>query len=393
MSFKILIIHNVYRNFGLSGENNVVEMQRRFLSSLDEVEVRTVNQKGSTEDFNFYAKIRSFIGVASGLGENPLGSIKAFNPDLVIVHNLFPNFETRWLRNVNLPTILYHHNYRNFCASGNFFRGNSICNLCANRNPLHAIKYSCYKNSRLATLPLVIKQFRERSRGPKVSKSVRYVAVSKPISLALAKSGIPIENIATLPNFVEVDEVEKFQKTSSPKVAKWVVVGRLVEEKGFGKLIENWPDEFKLEIIGDGPFRQTLERLIIDRPNVRMLGALPRDEVAERLPYYAGAIVPSIWSEGSPLTEIEFRRAGLPVIQIDRPGYSGEKDRELLIAYEPFINNEAKPLLRIALNYVLKNRAELSAHSRIIFNSNFTPTSWFESLNEIVENWFQIRIN
>ena len=393
MSFRILIIHSVYQNNRLSGENNIVEMQAAFLGSLDGVEVRIVNQKGVSRNFNIYGKIKSALGVASGFGENPLGIVKEFDPNLVIVHNLFPNFDTRWLRKVNSPTVLYHHNYRNFCASGNFFRSSSICKLCVTRTPLQAIKYSCYKNSRLATLPLVIKQFREKSRGPQVSKSVRYIAVSNPITLALEKSGIPIEVIATLPNFAEIEEVKNVQISPESEIATWVVVGRLVEEKGFGKLIENWPDDFTLEIIGDGPGKLALEGLILGRSNIRILGALPRDEVARRLPTYCGAIIPSIWNEGSPLTEIEFRRAGLPIIQIDRPGYSGEENKKLLIAYGPFMNNQAKPQLAIALNYVLTNRTKLSAESRSKFDSEFTPAAWLESFNEILETWFRFRIN
>ncbi len=393
MTFRIMIVHSVYQNLELSGENNVVDMQTDFLKSLAEVEVRLVNQKYVPSGMTFVSKIQAAIRVASGYGESPLKNIKDFKPDLVVVHNLFPNFGTRWLRKVAIPTLLYHHNFRNYCASGNFFRQARPCQLCITKSPLQAIKYSCYRKSKIATLPLVIKQLREKSHGPKVSKLVKYVSVSNSISLILEKSGIPKEDIATIPNFVEnqKDAMVRFRLPES--TSKWVAVGRLVEEKGFGKLVENWPDNFYLEIIGDGPFRSKLEELIRNQPNIKILGSLPRSEVVKKLPTYLGAIIPSIWSEGSPLTEMEFRRAGLPIIQVNRPGYYGEQDEKLIIPYDLFIGNKAKPHFDSAINYVVVNRRELSIHSRFKFDSEYTPCAWVKSLNSNLENWFGISIN
>ena len=393
MTFKILIIHSSYRNLHLSGENNVVEMQAAFLKTIKGVEVKIVNQKISLDSINPIGKFKLALRVACGYGENPLKIAKKFDPNLVIVHNLFPNFGTRWLKRVDIPTVLYLHNYRNFCASGNFFREDKICHLCVTKTPLYAIRYSCYRNSKLATLPLVLKQIREHSRGPKVSKSVKYVCVSGAIASSMEKSGIQIGDIAILENFVEFEQIKNSQITSSLSALSWVAVGRLVEEKGFGKLIENWPDGANLDIVGDGPGRLNLEKLIQGRKNIRLLGTLSKLEISEKLPTYSGAIIPSIWEEGSPLTEIEFRRAGLPVIQVRRPGAQIENDQNLLIPYEDFINNQAKKHFVIALQYVLSNRFNLSIQSRRKFETDYSPNAWLKKFNNILENWFELRIN
>jgi glycosyltransferase involved in cell wall biosynthesis len=395
MTVKILIVHSIYQNFHLSGENNVVEMQADFLNTLEGVEVKIVNQKIVSNHMTLSEKFKTAMRVASGYGENPLKKAQGFNPSLVIVHNLFPNFGTRWLTKVDIPTILYVHNYRNFCASGNFFRESKICNLCTTKNPLQAMKYSCYKNSRLASLPLVIKQIREKSRGPQVSQFVKYICVSAPIFSAYEKSGVPIKNIATLNNFVASVGSTNFQIASSPVTSNWVALGRLVEEKGFAKLIENWPDGFMLDIIGDGPDRHRLEKLIEGHSNIRILGTASRSEVSEKLPTYSGAIIPSIWSEGSPLTEIEFYRAGLPVIQIDRPGKPVDSyyDNNLLIPYQDFMNIEAKLNLANAMNYVLVNRLRLSNQSRHRFEDKYSSNAWLKGLNRLLEDWFGFSIS
>ena len=116
-------------------------------------------------------------------------------------------------------------------------------------------------------------------------------------------------------------------------------------------------------------------------------------EISEKLPTYSGAIIPSIWEEGSPLTEIEFRRAGLPVIQVRRPGAQIENDQNLLIPYEDFINNQAKKHFVIALQYVLSNRFNLSIQSRRKFETDYSPNAWLKKFNNILENWFELRIN
>lgn len=385
---KILIVHSIYRNLHLSGENNVVEMQSAFLKTLNGVEVRIVNQQVTTNQMTLFEKLKTAFRVAGGWGNNPLKSAHGFNPNLIIVHNLFPNFGTRWLRKVGTPTILYTHNYRNFCASGNFFRNQKVCDLCIKKSPLQAIRYSCYKNSKFATLPLAIKQIREKSRGPRVSRLVRYICVSDPISNYVKESGIVIDSIATIPNFVSPVDSAATQNSTAMRTSNWVAVGRLVEEKGFGKLIENWPASSNLDLIGDGPDRTRIEKLIGDRSNVCVVGSLANFEIVQKLPTYFGAIIPSIWSEGSPLTEIEFRRAGLPVIQIARPGHPSENDKEMLIPYEAFMNNQAEKQLGNAINHVRLHRSRLSDESRQKFENEFSADAWLKQLNVHLKNWF-----
>jgi glycosyltransferase involved in cell wall biosynthesis len=255
------------------------------------------------------------------------------------------------------------------------------------------MKFSCYKGSKIATLPVFLKQIREKSRGPQVSSLVRYICVSEPIFSAYLKSGIPPDKVSVVPNFVVSHEISNSQIAFRAAATNWVVVGRLVEEKGFGKLIENWPDEFNLDIIGEGPDRSKLEALSLGRSNIRMLGALSKSEVSEALPTYSGAFVPSIWSEGSPLTEIEFYRAGLPVIQIERPGRQFYEVSELTIPYEDFMTVQARPLLINAMNYVLANHSKLSNQSKQKFEAEFSSEAWLKRINGCLQDWFGFRVD
>ncbi len=69
---NILIIHSVYRDLHLSGENNVVQSQIDFLRTLNNVEVTVVNQQRPSSKINLFYLIRSTLYVASGHGQNPI---------------------------------------------------------------------------------------------------------------------------------------------------------------------------------------------------------------------------------------------------------------------------------------------------------------------------------
>jgi glycosyltransferase involved in cell wall biosynthesis len=94
------------------------------------------------------------------------------------------------------------------------------------------------------------------------------VAVSSEIAEELRKLSIPSERIRFIPNGVEIgaDREEQFTP-GTPRELVIGSVGRMVPEKGFQYLIEAAPavlakfPNAKLLLIGDGPFRASLEKL------------------------------------------------------------------------------------------------------------------------------------
>ncbi len=78
----------------------------------------------------------------------------------------------------------------------------------------------------------------------------------------------------------------------------------------------------RLVLIGEGPARAGLERLIQARglgPRVHFAGARPHDEVPSCLPAFDVALVPAINSYASPLKLFEYMAAALPVVAPDQP--------------------------------------------------------------------------
>ena len=120
----------------------------------------------------------------------------------------------------------------------------------------------------------------------------------------------------------------------------YLYIGRLSEEKGIINLVNAWKkyvvthsDEW-LYICGDGPKKETLERILLQNSklplNISILGIQPRDLIFEYISKAKAVVIPSICYETGPLTMIESFSMGIPVICSDlgNMGYTiieGEK--------------------------------------------------------------------
>lgn len=107
----------------------------------------------------------------------------------------------------------------------------------------------------------------------------------------------------------------------------YLYIGRLSEEKGIINLVNAWKkyvvthsDEW-LYICGDGPKKETLERILLQNSklplNISILGIQPRDLIFEYISKAKAVVIPSICYETGPLTMIESFSMGIPVICSD----------------------------------------------------------------------------
>jgi glycosyltransferase involved in cell wall biosynthesis len=112
------------------------------------------------------------------------------------------------------------------------------------------------------------------------------------------------------------------QVTPPPADPRLVCVGRLVEQKGHLLLMEAAARlaaegmTFEIVVIGDGPMRKTLERLIHDRGltrYVRLAGWMSNDAVREEIRRSRAMVQPS-FAEGLPIVLMEALAMGRPVV-------------------------------------------------------------------------------
>lgn len=172
-----------------------------------------------------------------------------------------------------------------------------------------------------------------------------------------------------------------------------VAVGRLVEVKGFDKLIraftkikKNGQEDLKLVIIGDGPLKSALDDLISTlgmKEHIILLGKKDNP-----YPYIKSAqcLVSSSISEGHPLAIGEAIILGIPIIATNCEGNTGMVAHG---SYACLCDNSENGLVN-ALTYFLESpmyRAVLqfkSACGQIILSGKSEVEKWNEIINKSV---------
>jgi glycosyltransferase involved in cell wall biosynthesis len=182
-----------------------------------------------------------------------------------------------------------------------------------------------------ASVPLALKRWT-------LQRSDRVTAVSSSLKREVVALGVAEERVHVLPMGVDTKRFSPEAATTDrgldPTGPNLLFVGRLVEKKGARYAIEAMPQvlrhepDARLSIAGDGPERESLERLSDDRglqDRVTFLGAVPHD----RLPaLYASADVfvgPSVVeangdTESFGVVFAEAMASGCPVVASDVGG-------------------------------------------------------------------------
>lgn len=107
---------------------------------------------------------------------------------------------------------------------------------------------------------------------------------------------------------------------------EFVFLGRLVSQKGCTILIDacrHLQAEYTLNIIGDGPEKQHLEKKVVDfglENKINFLGILEGEELARTLNRHHCMIIPSVSEEGFGIVALEGMACGCKIIAADAGG-------------------------------------------------------------------------
>lgn len=307
---RIAVVHSFYGSAQPSGENRAVESEVRALRRAGHAVALAAARTDELEGAPLYPVV-SAARVATGLGRSPMDGIEAFAPDVVHVHNLFPNFGTRWVDHVRAPLVATLHNFRPVCANGLLFRDGRPCTLCPDGDPWAGLRFACYRGSRAATLPLTLANRAGPARHPLLRRADRVIVLSTLARDVYARAGLPPSKLVVRANFLE--EALDPGAAEVPHPRGWLYVGRLSGEKGAAPLVAAWPPGHDLTIVGDGPDRDAVADLARGR-RVELVGNRPREEVIERMRAAVGLVFPSQCFESFPLVYAEAMACGLPVL-------------------------------------------------------------------------------
>lgn len=369
-------MHSFYSSATPSGENAVVMDQLRMLEEAGH-EVLLVGRH--TDDNGPADTVRAAVSVATGAGPDPTEQLARFAPDVVHVHNLFPNFGTRWLARWRGPIVATLHNYRPMCANGLFLRDDRNCTLCPDAGVHNAVKHRCYRGSVVATLPLAIRNRRGLLHDAVVARADRVIVLS-PRSYDIYRTyGVPLDRLRLIPNGLwggAVEEPLALTRLARPG-SGWVSVGRLAPEKGFVDLMRWWPRGERLTVFGDGPQRREVE--VAAGPDVTVAGQLTPSEIRSRFREYEGAVFGgTAWEGGIPMTVLESLAMGTPIVA--RAGGAAA------MAVEHFgcgvVYNTPGELAR-ALQDIRANRSVYRTAALIAFRAHFRADTWLGHLVDL----------
>ncbi|TFC33949.1 glycosyltransferase family 4 protein [Cryobacterium sp. TMT2-42-4] len=309
---KVAVIHSYYSSRQSSGENVVVDAQIRALRRHG-IDVRVIAARTDELETLPGYKVRSAINVATGRGASPLDELERFAPDIVHVHNLFPNWGHEWLGKWGGPIVATVHNFRPVCAAGTLFRDGAHCTRCPDGNSLESVRHSCYRGSLIATLPLTIRNRHGLAGDRLLERADKVILLSGRSRKLYTGFGLSDEKVVVIPNFVE--DIG-FAPEADPGQS-WVYVGRLSEEKGISNLLKNWPAGESLLVFGSGPLQAEVVAAEAESSNIVYGGQLNQEDLPEVLAGAKGFVFPSECAEGGiPLSYVEALAAGRSIVAL-----------------------------------------------------------------------------
>ncbi len=156
----------------------------------------------------------------------------------------------------------------------------------------------------------------------RVVRAAQAVIVNSNGLEARAREVFPGVQLEVIPNGVDLEEFSPPAQRRANGSVRLLCVARLIERKGLQHLLPALGTlrrdgyRFELRIVGDGPMRPQLERMVKEEglaERVRIDGAVPHEELAEVYREADVFVLPSL-AEGMPNVVLEALSSGLPVV-------------------------------------------------------------------------------
>lgn len=321
---KVLLAHNFYGSSAPSGENRVYLAEKELLKSHGHTVIEFTRYSDEIRNRGFVGKLQG--GLATPW--NPFTEkkirhlLKTEKPEILHVHNTFPLLSPSIFQAAegsDVATVYTVHNYRIYCAAGSPMRNSLPCMECLDKqNAFPALKYGCYRESRIATFPMVVMIGLHRRMGTWQKYVDAFITLSEFQKEKLIGAGLPAQRVYVKPNFYPAPPLPRPWLERQRKV---VFIGRLSPEKGVHVLLEAWKEWGEaaplLELIGDGKEKENLRKSLkntVAEKKVCFTGQLLFDQTQERLAEASLLILPSLCFEGFPMVIREAFALGVPVV-------------------------------------------------------------------------------
>ena len=300
-------------------------------------------QEASTLIYSFEAK-RKFEAL-----------LEEFKPDVIHMNNVHRQLtlsilDAPYLKKHHVPVVYTAHDYILLCPAYTMVNGRGeVCDACLDKHFIHATKNVCVKGSRaksaLATVEAEFLKFHHA-----YSKIDLIIAPSQFMKSKLDEGGFASKTI-TMQNFLtdsqmamgaRVANTHKFEDAQAGARPYFLFFGRLSKEKGILTLVKAFlraaglgksagaesgagagdevlPGTWDLHIVGDGPEREAIERLIASagpqaESRIHLLGYKSGEDLQREVGNARFSVLSSEWRENMPYSGLESLAAQTPII-------------------------------------------------------------------------------
>lgn len=320
---RVLIAHNFYSSAQPSGENQTVE---EIVQAARELGI-DVSLFGPSSDHLNALSAAGRLGVARRAVWAPSSSafmeaVREARPDIVQVHNVYPNIapmDLKRLTDAGIPVVHVIHNYRHTCIAGNHFRDGASCFDCTSGRfgNLPGLVHGCYRGSRPQSAIMTL----SNSLFHGTWRNLYYTCISEHMRHYIEAAGFPRGRVRVIPN--PVGSLAGSVDLSSGSDV--LFAGRLEPEKGLTLLLEAWrglDSAVKrgafLHIAGSGSQADIAQAVAREQGDVSYHGRLSPEALEDLGRRCKISAIPSLWDEPFGRIVVEAYRAGRGVVVTNR---------------------------------------------------------------------------
>jgi glycosyltransferase involved in cell wall biosynthesis len=236
-------------------------------------------------------------------------------PDLAHVHNIYHQLSPSLLaplRRRGVPVVMTVHDFKLVCPVYSLLSHGEICERCVSNGFGPAVRHRCNRGSLSGSLLVAGETWAHRRLGLYRDGVDVFITPSAFARDRLITGGYPAERIVVVPNCVVADDYHPLHRAGDHAL----YVGRLSREKGVEVLVRAAAASgARVKMVGDGPLRPTLERMIAESgADVELLGFRSGEELSAAVQAASAVVMPSICHDNCPLAVIEAMAWGKPVI-------------------------------------------------------------------------------
>jgi glycosyltransferase involved in cell wall biosynthesis len=223
----------------------------------------------------------------------------------------------------SVPSVQTLHDYKIGCPSYQLYRDGQPCSLCTTGPVENVFLHRCIKGSRPASLLAAIEARLARERHS-YAKIDAYVAPSAFAGRVATAAGVEPSTVHVIPNFLPAEEIAG-PVAPLEEPPRFFFAGRLQAVKGVREMLDAYaaadPGLGTLVLAGaGGELEDEVRAVAAASGNVEYLGRLSREDVRLQLRRSRAMLIPSRWHENNPMSLLEARAAGVPVICTDMGG-------------------------------------------------------------------------